>query len=186
MLGNQEIDYGYYTNGWKNEFHQESCFEVAVTGLVCLLVKHQLPAHRMLIRRQVLGEDAGAGDIHLHLHISDTQGLEHHSQVFLSLISCLGWTIVGCKVLWQRFYNSPTRADVPSVDCTGEQAGKREPYTTPIHSIQPRQYRTHLWWTLSHLLPKHWWLCKACPFDSIRISCTHVHMFSYVMKHFDS
>lgn len=42
MLGNQEIDYGYYTNGWKkNELHQESCFEVAVTGLVCLLTKHQ-------------------------------------------------------------------------------------------------------------------------------------------------
>jgi hypothetical protein len=40
MLGNQEIDYGYYTNGWKNEFHQESCFEAAVTGLVCLFTKH--------------------------------------------------------------------------------------------------------------------------------------------------
>lgn len=39
VLGNKKIDYGYYTNGWINEFHQESCFEAAVTGLVCLLIE---------------------------------------------------------------------------------------------------------------------------------------------------
>lgn len=90
MLGNQEIDYGYYTNGWKNEFHQESCFEVAVTGLVCLLIKHQLPAHRMLILRQVLSKDAGAEDTYLHPQISGTQGQEPHSEVFLQ-VSSLVW-----------------------------------------------------------------------------------------------
>lgn len=74
MPGNQEIDYGYYTNGWKNEFHQESCFDVAVMGLLCLLMKRQLPAHRMLILRQILSEDAGAGDPHLHPQMSGTQG----------------------------------------------------------------------------------------------------------------
>lgn len=39
VLGNEKIDYGYYTNGWKNEFHQEGCFESAAMSLVCLLMK---------------------------------------------------------------------------------------------------------------------------------------------------
>ena len=73
VLGNEKIDYGYYTNGWKNEFHQESYFVAAVMGLVCLLMKHHT-AHWVPVL-----EDPGPGMLELIRHTCD-EGLKCHQE----------------------------------------------------------------------------------------------------------